>query len=268
MSGMLIFFKSCRDYLVEFAKYMFFILSKVLVNLIYPITWISLGILGSFVFKSAGLKKKALVCSSIMLILFSNPYLLNLFARGWDIHTRMPAGHFSCAIVLGGFVSENQTGVGYFNGASDRFIQAIRLQKAGMVKRLLFTGGNANLIPNAFSESDWISQEIKKYGIPDSVVIIENRARNTLENAQLSFELIKRHRLKAPYLVVTSACHMRRSLQTFKNAGVEVVPYSCNYIAGREKTTFYSFIPSAEALYKWNIYIKEVIGYIAYSLQT
>jgi uncharacterized SAM-binding protein YcdF (DUF218 family) len=95
---------------------------------------------------------------------------------------------------------------------------------------LLFTGGNASLKPTGFREADWISAELNSYRISKDEILIEKDSRNTLENAQFSKKLLEAKGLPPPYLLITSAFHMRRSLQTFKNAGLNVIPYSCNYI--------------------------------------
>ncbi|MGV3508703.1 MAG: YdcF family protein [Sphingobacteriaceae bacterium] len=179
-----------------------------------------------------------------------------------DINTR-----YSCAIVLGGFVSEDQNGEGYFNDSSDRFIQAIKLKTSGVTDKLLFTGGNADLNPSGFREAEWISSQLNEFNIPDSSVLIEKNSRNTLENARFSKALLEKNRLAPPYLLVTSAFHMRRSLLTFKTMGVEVVPYSSNYIAGRDKLSFDDFLPRLDILSTWNFYIKEVVGFWAYKLK-
>ena len=243
---------------------MFFILSKLLVNFIYPITWIGIALAFAFLFKNHRIKRRCLIAALSILIFFTNTFLLNLFAGFWDIEGKDLKGHYSCAIILGGFVSEDQYGNGYFNSASDRFIQAIKLKNTKKVDHLLFSGGNADINPSAFREATWVKNELKYFGIADSSVLIERGSRNTFENAKFSKTILMSRNLRPPYLLVTSAFHMRRSLQTFKKMNVDVMPYPCNYIAGREKTTISSFIPSADTLLKWNVYIKEVIGYSVY----
>lgn len=247
---------------------MFFIFSKILINLIYPFTWIITLLILSLFNRNAGLRRHYLIASISLLLIFSNPFLLNLFAKYWDINPTTPIGSYSCAIILGGFVSEDKDGNGYFNTASDRFIQAIKLKNSGKADNLLFSGGNGNLLPGGFREADWLLTELKNYKIADSSIIIEKNSRNTLENAKFSKNLLNSKKLAPPYLLVTSAFHMRRSMFTFEKTGIDVLPYSANYIAGREKATFDTFIPSAEALLKWNIYIKEIIGFVAYYFKT
>jgi uncharacterized SAM-binding protein YcdF (DUF218 family) len=247
---------------------MFFILSKLLVIFIYPITWVFITLLLGLALKNQRVRRGLLTCAFALLLIFSNPFLLDLFANAWDIKTPPLEQRYTCAIVLGGFVSEDRKGSGYFNGAADRFLQAMALKHDNKVDYLLFSGGNADFKPGKFREAEWLADQMSLFNVPDSVVIIEKNSRNTLENVKFSKELLRARGLKPPYLLVTSAFHMRRSLLTFNALGLQVDPYSCNYIAGQEKTSFKSFIPRAEILSNWNVYMKEVIGYLAYSFKT
>ena len=247
---------------------MFFILSKLLVVLIYPLSWAILLLIGSLSMRKSAIRKRLLIAAMCVLLLFSNPLLLNQFATVWDINNTDLPGKYSCAIILGGFVSEDKNAEGYFNGSSDRFIQALKLKTSGKVAKLLFTGGNASVRPSGFSEASWIEDELRQFNIQQTDVLIENKARNTLENAGFSKALLESRQLPPPYVLVTSAFHMRRSLQTFRAAGIEVIPYSSNYLAGREKLSLDSFIPSAQALFTWNFYIKELIGSVVYALKS
>lgn len=247
---------------------MFFILSKLLLYLVFPATWIGFGFLTALIIKNPKYKQRCLAAALSLLLLFSNPFLLNMFARYWDIEKKPDERKYSCAIILGGFVSEDQNGGGFFNAASDRFIQALKLRISGKADNLLISGGNASLRPSGFRDASWLSTELKQFDIPDSTILIENASRNTLENAKYSKELLRSRNLSPPYLLVTSAFHMRRSLRTFRKAGLQVVPYPCNYIAGRDRISFDSFVPNVSTLSTWNLYIKEVVGYWVYSLKS
>jgi len=248
---------------------MFFILSKVLVILIYPLTWIIIAIAGAIFLKNNKLKRKCLLTAFSLFLIFSNPFLLNQFAHFWDITTTPDHKNYSAAIVLGGYASEDEHGNGYFNTSADRFIQGTKLKTSGKVKYLLFTGGSANiLLPKGFRESRWTAEQLKEFHIDSTAVLTENESRNTYENALFSKQLLESKKIAPPYLLVTSAFHMRRSLMTFEKAGVKVVPYSCNYIAGHERISLDNFIPDAGTLDKWNKYIKELIGYIVYAVKS
>jgi len=244
---------------------MFHLLSKLLLIFIYPLTWILALLIFAVFAKKDKHRKIALVASVVILWLFSNNFLLNQFARSWDI-TKRPnmSKTYSCAIILGGFASEGPKGQGHFNGSSDRFIQALKLINNHNAASLLISGGNGMLKKSDFIEADYVHEELKDLNVPDSLILVENKSKNTLENARFSNELLKEKNLPPPYLLVTSSFHMRRALTTFKKAGLEVVPYPCDYRMGLNPVEFDDFVPKADALMAWNGYIKEVIGYIAY----
>jgi uncharacterized SAM-binding protein YcdF (DUF218 family) len=241
---------------------MFFVFSKLLVGFIYPFTWILVFLIAAAVVKRPLLKRRFLITAAILALIFSNPFLLDQFAKRWDI-APVPlknSGPYSCVIVLGGFAGEDNNGNGFFNTNADRFIQGVKLVTTGKSSSILISGGNGVLIHDKFAEADWVQTQLKAFKVPDSCVLIEDKSRNTLENAAFSKVVINARNLPPPYLLVTSAFHMRRSLSIFKKEKLDVIPYPCNYMAGNGKTSPDSFIPSAEPLFKWNIYVKEVVG--------
>lgn len=245
---------------------MFFILSKVLIFLLNPVIWILSGLLLALMTSNQGLRRKALLLSICLFILMSNPFLLDKFAQQWDIKTGALEHNkvYSCAIILGGFSSEGGDGEGFFNASADRFIQAVQLKSTGKVTYLLITGGNSKIIPGKFRESVWVREQLLKLNIADSSILIESNSRNTLENAIFSKIALTSKGLQPPYLLITSAFHMRRSLYTFKKSGIQVVPYSSNFIAGKNSISFIDFVPQAEVLNKWGVYVKELVGFGIY----
>ena len=245
---------------------MFFIISKILIYLLNPIVWIIVGLSLALFISRPKIKRKAFLMSFILLVILSNPFLLNQYAKHWDIAgTGIDQNQvYSCAIVLGGFSSEDEKGEGFFNGSSDRFIQALKLKTTGKVSHLLVTGGNSKVIPGHFRESLWVRSQLKLLNVPDSSILVESTSRNTLENALFSKRELERKHLNPPYLLITSGFHMRRSLYTFQKAGIQVLPYSSNFIAGKNRITIDEFVPQAEVLSKWGVYLKELIGFGIY----
>jgi uncharacterized SAM-binding protein YcdF (DUF218 family) len=243
---------------------MCFILSKILLFLIFPLLWVFVLLLVSLFCKDKKRKRRFLLAAVIVLFLFSNSFLFNVFAKGWDISAYNPklTTKYSCAIVLGGFSGPDQFGNGHFNANADRFIQGVKLLVTGKVSHLLISGGSGSLLPGTFKEGDWAKTQLEELKIADSAVLVENRSRNTIENARFSNVILKQSHLPGPYLLITSAFHMRRAKMIFKKEGVNVVPYSCNFIAKQDKYTFDDFfIPSVEVLAGWSYYIKEMTGY-------
>lgn len=208
-----------------------------------------------------------MIAAVIVLYLFSIPLFINLFARAWSVTPPVDKGNkvYSCAIVLGGFSGGDRYGHGYFTGSADRFIQGIKMLSTHKASHLLVTGGSGFLFPGQFKEGDWARQQLKELNYPDSSILIESNSRNTIENASLSKPILEKSGLKPPYLLITSDCHMRRAYMIFKNQGYNVVPYPCNYFAGNTPISVADLIPDGGALFGWNVYLKEVVGYVVNS---
>jgi uncharacterized SAM-binding protein YcdF (DUF218 family) len=94
-------------------------------------------------------------------------------------------------------------------------------------------------------------------------IILENQSRNTFENALYTKDLIGFAGDK-PWLLVTSAFHMPRAFEIFKDRGIRVLPYPVDF---RSRT------PSSE--FRWdlgtgssqlNILLHEWIGLWTYRL--
>ena len=243
---------------------MYFILSKVLLFILYPVLWVFVLLLVSMITKNSKRRKRFLVAGIIFLYVLSAPLFINLVASIWSVN-RVKAGLpkvYSCAIVLGGFSSAGKDGKAYFNGSADRFIQALIAYKTGRVKHILITGGSANVFDDKYREASWVKTQLDSLRIPDSAILIERNSRNTIENASLSKPILQKAGLKPPYLLITSDFHMRRSAMIFKKQGYDVVLYPANYTNGNEEFSFYDLIPQGDGIGSWNTYLKEMVGYV------
>ena len=245
---------------------MFFILSKLLLIFLFPLNWVLAALITAFILKRPKRKKFFLKTAFILLVVFTNPYLLDLFGSSWNVSNGTLANNktYSCVIVLGGFSYAGEKDKGYFNSASDRFIQGLKLLSQHNASHILITGGNGELVNNGFREGDWAKNQLILLNVPDSSIIIEDQSRNTLENAAFSKLVLQKSNLQPPYILVTSAFHMRRSLSVFKKAEIEVVPYSCNFLTNSKEFAFWKLVPDANVLSTWNIYIKEFVGTFVY----
>ncbi len=243
---------------------MYFILSKILLFLILPIYWIIALLVIALVSKNPKRKKRFLLTAVVMLYLFSTPFFLKAFEKAWDIEPYPDSSNknYSCVIVLGGFSSGGKVAGAYFNSAADRFIQGVKLMETKQASHILISGGNGSLTPGTFREAAWVKTQLTLFNIPDSAILVENNSKNTLENAQFSKTLLEKNHLQPPYLLVTSAYHMRRSLMIFKKGGMDVVPYPCNYLGSEVNFAPGNFLPEAGTLSNWEYYTKEIVGYV------
>lgn len=248
---------------------MFFVISKLLIFLLSPVNWVLFCVILGLLVKPGKRKKRLLYTALIVFLVFSNPLLLNLFARKWQpAPAIIPGGKiYSSIILLGGMAGSDSQDEGYFNSASDRFIQALKIYRQGKAKYLVITGGNGNLLNNKFKEAPWLAREFNSVGIPDSAIIIEDRSRNTLENAAFTKRIFDSLHIGPPYLLITSAHHMPRALLAFRKEGITADGFPANYLAGKEKYSLADLVPDPGVLIKWEVYIKEVAGYLIYKMR-
>lgn len=236
--------------------------------LLSPFNWIIMLLLVSLMIRKRSIKRICWTGSLIIFLLFGNAWLFNLYAKKWQptpvaIDTSI---QYSCGIVAGGFASPDANDNGYFNSAADRFIQVVKLYRLGIIKHILVSGGNGKTDDNHFREGAWVKGELKTFGVPDSVIFVEDQSNNTRENALHSKQILDAQHFQPPYLLITSAYHVPRAVFVFQKAGVPVVPFPCNYTAGRGSFSFWDLIPTPSVLMSWDPYIKETTGYWWYKL--
>lgn len=243
--------------------------SAVLSFFLSPWNWILILLIAAWIFKKRSVKRFCIIFSVCLIIVFGNPALLNWYAKMWQpapvAVNSLPA--YSCGIVPGGFASPDEEGSGYFNSTADRFIQAVKLYRLGKVKHLLISGGNGKTDDQNFREAAWVKKELLTFGVPDSVIFVEDRSDNTQENAANSKIILDSLHLPPPFLLITSAFHIPRAALVFRKAGVPVNIFPCNYTIGRGSFSFWDLIPNPSVISGWNPYLKETAGYWWYKLK-
>ena len=155
--------------------------------------------------------------------------LENRFPR-WDASHGAPTG----LIVLGGVISPEvsvQRGEVSLGGAAERLLAAVELYRRYPTARIVFTGGNSNVVYGGLPESDMAARFLESLGVPRDHMELDNGARNTMENA------VNAKRLAAPkpgerWLLITSASHMPRAMGLFREAGFPVEAYPVDWQTG------------------------------------
>lgn len=148
------------------------------------------------------------------------------------------------------------------NDAGERLILGVALAQEFPEAKLIFTGGSGSLINQGFSGAHGAQILFRDFGIPDDRILLETKARNTAENASLSRGLVEDF-TEGPWILVTSAFHMPRSIGAFCTAGWRnLVPYPVDYRAADPISFSWSF---ADNLALLNIAVKEWIGLAVYN---
>ena len=180
-------------------------------------------------------------------------------------------GTYEVGIVLGGTADTERAPFDrlYFSKGAERITQAVTLYKAGKIRKILFTGGNAELFEDPEKDNTPIFQYYLSCGVDPDDIIIENRSRNTHENAVLTKEmLVENNLLDQKHVLLTSAFHMRRAAACYRKEGIDVLEFSTDFYTALpdNRYDFSQFLPSAPVLGNWEFLIKEFVGYIAYWL--
>lgn len=248
---------------------MFFILSKILLFLLNPFYWIIICLLLYWRIKKPTLKKRFFVAAIAIFIVFSNYWVYSICIRAWQPKAVVTKHQqkYSLGILLGGMTKTDRYGQSFFAPTSDRFIQTCKLYHTGVIDKILISGGDGSLLQNKPKEADFLYKEFPTQGIVDTALIVEKYSKNTYESAVAAKQYLDSLHIKGPYLLITSAVHMRRSMATFKKAGLDVVEHPANFDEVDYNITLDNyFVPKIGVLADWQYFLKEVIGYYVYKL--
>jgi len=251
-----------------------------------PITWVTIFLLMAIFIKKWRLK--SLKTGVILFLLFSNPFLANEMYLLWEIPP-IPikeVKNYELGIVLTGMSNSGKEPKDriYASAGIDRLLQAVRLYKEGKIKKIMIVGmsedidfitGQEKSPKRTYTYTDML----KDMCIAEEDIWIESKSKNTYENAQLSANFLQQNNQKLnldlklnvnqnQILVITSAFHLKRSLDCFEKAGLGIDGFSTDFIATERKNTLtiLSLIPTEDAMAKWGRIIHEMVGYVVYAI--
>ena len=247
---------------------MFLILSKTIGLLTKPLTWLMILISIAVFGRKPQLKKMALIAALIVLLIFTNPFFINFTLKLWEPAPVSIKGlpNYDIGILLGGFSRHLYEADNLqLTDSGDRLWQTVSLYKQEKIKKILVSGGSTK---TAKPEAAAVYDALLAFGIPDTVIFVEDKSRNTRENAVFTAELIAKHHPDAKCLLITSAVHMKRSLGCFRKAGLNPDPFPADHIARYYKTYWAEWIrPEPAAFRNWDRVVNEWVGIIVYKIQ-
>jgi len=170
-------------------------------------------------------------------------------------------------VLLGGGLHDQVPDLSGSGAPSDnmqaRMITAMRLQRR-LGLPMLVTGGAA--FAGRTPEAPVVKRFLVDLGVPSNKILVEEKSRDTIENARFSKKIMELKGFKKPILV-TSAFHMRRAIEAFRKAGLEVIPVPSSFYTAPELPTIWEdWFPSSGALEMTATVIHEYIGLIFYTL--
>ena len=134
-------------------------------------------------------------------------------------------------VVLGGAVDPRISlayGEAVFNGSIARVLAGVVLARHHPEAKLALVGGEGDFFPIGFAEARATQGFVLDEGIPAARIILEERSRNTHENAVFAKELI-RPGPRQNWVLVTSAFHMPRAIAAFRAVDWPVIPYPVDF---------------------------------------
>ncbi len=154
-------------------------------------------------------------------------------------------------VVLGGAV-ETRTSRGsevHLNDSADRVVEAAVLARRYPDAKLLASGGDGNLIPDGEQEAELTRDLLIALGVAPERILVEDRSRNTIENAIYSRDMAQ-PKPGEVWLLVTSAWHMPRAVGCFRRAGFDVLPYPVDFARRPRKLALLAVPPSGAARHR------------------
>ena len=252
---------------------MFFAASKIFWTLVQPLNALCLlavlGLLVHFVRPRAG---QVMMNAALLLILFFGiipvgPLALVWLERHYPTPAFLPEKVDGVIVLGGGFDSylTQKTGHIVANDNVDRFFCFAELAKKNPGAKLVFSGGQGDILNPDAMESHDARLFFKMVGLNESAILYETQSRNTYENGIYTKEMVK-PQAGENWVLVTSAFHMPRSVGVFEQLGWKVIPYACDpktdgtYDMARR-------LPSISGNFgALTLVTKEIIGLIVYKL--
>jgi uncharacterized SAM-binding protein YcdF (DUF218 family) len=248
---------------------MFFVLSKILAYLVHPVVWLVILLALALFHKKAGTRKKALWAVFLVLLVFSNTFIVNKIAGWWAVSPRPLTKQYDVGVVLGGSTAtyEKEYNRVTYKGNIDRLLQAVEMYRHGKIKKILVTGAAGNLIYAHIKEAKLLRSFLLDIGIPKRDILMDTMAQNTHQNAVYTKIILQQHPRIKTVLLFTSALHMRRAVACFRHEGLQVQPYPTNLLNTQTHLNVeYLFIPNVANFLVWNGMIHEMTGYLTYKI--
>jgi uncharacterized SAM-binding protein YcdF (DUF218 family) len=258
----------------------FFVFSKVIHILIEPLNWLVILIALTLLFLL--LRKNHLVRRTLGIALclgFFIGYMPTSQLAMRILEDAVPQtaltpellGQVGGLLILGGAIEggpiTRDRGEVSIGSAAERVTKAFQLLRRHPDLPFIFSGYSARLLPQGLSESDAFKRLLQEQGLGNHPGYYENQSRNTYENMAYSKKIIdgieeKEGAPVKPWLLITSASHMLRSVQVARKQGLMIIPILVDYQTSKQ-TSWHRF-DLVEGGDQWNRLIHELVGMAAY----
>lgn len=237
-------------------------------HLFYPIT----VILALLIWGLMAKRRLPVILALISLWLTSTPLIsksLIEYVEKGQLRKSLADIYFADAVVvLSGMLTvvNSKNGVIYEWGDPDRYFAGLELMQAKKSQYIIFTGGIFPWQRRLQSEGLYLAALAKQAGIPSSQVIVTGDVQNTAQEAFEVKKYLTQHNLK-DIILVTSAYHMPRAEQLFKNSGIDLQTFPVDSKVVLYDITPMDFLPDASAFSANQSALRELIGRSYYFLR-
>jgi uncharacterized SAM-binding protein YcdF (DUF218 family) len=155
-------------------------------------------------------------------------------------------------ILLGAGVSQTIDSLEPGQAAYDRILKAAEIYQAHHQK-IIISGGFTE--GHKLSEAYIYAQELYKLGIPKKDIVLDEKSKNTYQNAEFVKNILDKSDDK--YCLVTDGLHLKRSQLYFDSFGIKTVP-----LASSLPSTDIRVLPNAYNIYVTQRMLHEYLGLV------
>jgi uncharacterized SAM-binding protein YcdF (DUF218 family) len=251
----------------------FYYLSKIFWFFIQPLNLTIFLLLGGLIAGMIGRRRLAVIGSVLAFLILALSAWTSLGAMMLTpLEERFPRPPLpqkvDGIIVLGGGFEGgiNLVRGGYeLSGSGDRMVETAILARRFPLAKVVVSGGNGSLFLDGEGDADTAPRLLVPLGVSADRLVLEDKSRNTYENAVFSRKLVE-PKPGETWLLVTSAFHMPRSKALFDKAGFPTVPWPVDYHTSGEEGVGLFRDNAADSVQNTTIAVREWIGLFAYWL--
>ena len=168
-------------------------------------------------------------------------------------------------ILLGGGINDTAvdlSGIGIPSSQLlERIVAAVRIFKRIQVP-IIASGGS--VYDQKISEAAVIKRYLVELDVPENMIILEDKSRDTIENAKYTKKICDRSGYTSPVLV-TTAYHMKRAVMSFEKVGLTVVALPVGSHLGEDSAfRFRNLLPNN--YHDLSIALREYLGRVFYAI--
>ena len=216
---------------------MFYVLSKILDVFLSPLTWALVFLLLALPWRHPRRRLRAArrwrsrrglgIAGLAVLVVFALDPVSNAMLYRLEHATESTYRDdqiYDAVVLLGGVTDERigaETGQPSYNDNVERLVATHRLLAEGRARTVIISGAAVEAALVDSGEARVLGRQLVAWGIDPARIILEERARNTRENAVYS-KRIADERGFEKVVIVTSAFHMRRAAECFAAVDMNV----------------------------------------------